>query len=63
MILPLNLLIGNVDNRYQLSAAAMRRAHQLALTDDEDVEENKGKVVSTAIEQILTKKVKYEIER
>ena len=63
VILPLNLLIGNVDNRYQLSAAAMRRAHQLALTGDEDVEANKGKVVSTSIQQILTKKVKYEIER
>ena len=63
MILPLNLLIGNVDNRYQLSAAAMRRAHQLALTDDEEIEANKGKIVSTSIQQILTKKVKYEIER
>lgn len=63
VILPLNLLIGNVDNRYQLSAAAMRRAHQLALTGDEDIEANKGKIVSTSIQQILTKKVKYEIER
>lgn len=41
----------------------MRRAHQLALTGDEDIEANKGKVVSTSIQQILTKKVKYEIER
>ena len=63
VILPLNLLIGNVDNRYQLAAAAMRRAHQLALTGDEDVEANKGKIVSTSIQQILTKKVKYQIER
>ena len=61
VILPLNLLIANIDNRYQLSAAAIRRAHQLALTGDEDVEANKGKIVSTAIHQILTKKVKYEI--
>jgi DNA-directed RNA polymerase subunit omega len=63
VILPLNLLIGNTNNRYQLSAAAMRRAHQLALTGDEDVETNKGKIVSTSIQQILTKKVKYQIER
>ena len=63
VILPLNLLIGNVDNRYQLSAAAMRRAHQLALTGDEDVDANKGKIVSTSIQQILTKKVKYQVER
>jgi DNA-directed RNA polymerase subunit omega len=61
VILPLHLLIGNIDNRYQLSAAAIRRAHQLALTGDEDVEANKGKIVSTSIQQILTKKVKYQI--
>ena len=61
VILPLHLLIANIDNRYQLSAAAIRRAHQLALTGDEDVEANKGKIVSTSIQQILTKKVKYEI--
>ena len=32
-------------------------------TSDEDVDTNKGKVVSTSINQILTKKVKYQIER
>lgn len=63
MILPLSLLLGNVDNRYELSAAAIRRAHQLTITGDEDVDANRGKVVSTSIKQILTKKVKYQIER
>lgn len=63
MILPLSLLLGNVDNRYELSAAAIRRAHQLTITGDEDVDANKGKVVSASIKQILTKKVKYQIER
>ena len=63
MILPLKLLIGNLENRYVLSAAAIRRAHQLALTGDDEVEDNKGKVVSTSIKQILTKKVKYVVGR
>ena len=63
MIIPLALLLGNLENRYELSAAAIRRAHQLALTGDEEVETNKGKVVSTSIEQILTRKVKYQIAR
>ena len=63
VILPLSLLLGNVDNRYELSAAAIRRAHQLTITGDEDVDANRGKVVSTSIKQILTKKVKYQIER
>ena len=64
VILPIKLLLGNADNRYELSAAAMRRAHHLTIIgEDEEVEANRGKVVSTAIKQILTKKVKYEIER
>ena len=63
VILPLSLLLGNVDNRYELSAAAIRRSHQLTITGDEDVDANKGKVVSASIKQILTKKVKYQIER
>ena len=37
--------------------------HLLALTGDEEMEANKGKIVSTSIQQILTKKVKYEIAR
>ena len=63
MILPLTLLLSNIDNRYGLSAAAIRRSHQLTITGDEDVETNKGKVVSTSIKQILTKQVKYQIEQ
>jgi DNA-directed RNA polymerase subunit omega len=63
MILPLELLIADDSNRYELCSAAMRRANQLSLAADEDVEANGGKVVSTAVKQILTKKVRYEIER
>jgi len=32
------------------------------LAGDEELEENKGKVVSTAIKQILTEKVRYRLE-
>ncbi len=63
MILPLDLLIADDSNRYELCSASMRRANQLSLAADEDVEANGGKVVSTAVKQILTKKVRYEIER
>lgn len=63
MILPLDLLIADASNRYELCSAAMRRANQLNLAADEDVEASGGKVVSTAVKQILTKKVRYEIER
>ena len=62
MILPLDLLVGNDDNMYELTCAAIRRAYQLTVTGDEELEKNNGKVVSTAIKQILTNKVEYRIE-
>lgn len=62
MILPLDLLEQYQNNIYELTCASIRRAYQITMTGDEDLEENNGKVVSTAIQQILTKKVQYRIE-
>jgi DNA-directed RNA polymerase subunit omega len=62
MILPLDPLIGYEDNVYELTCAAIRRAYQITVTGDEEIEENLGKVVSTAIKQILTQKVIFRIE-
>jgi DNA-directed RNA polymerase subunit omega len=62
MILPLDPLIGYEDNVYELTCAAIRRAYQITVTGDEEVTENLGKVVSTAIRQILTRKVVFRIE-
>lgn len=62
MIIPLKLLIGNQDNVYTLTCAAIRRAVQITMTGDEEIEKNNGKVVSTAIKQVLTKKVEYRLE-
>lgn len=63
MILPLELLINYHGNIYELTCAAIRRAVQLTVTGDEDVEKNEGKIVSLAIKQILTKRVEYRIEQ
>ena len=63
MVLPLDLLIGNSDNVYELTCASIRRASQITLAGDEEIDENGGKVVSVAIKQILTKKVEYRLER
>ncbi len=63
MILPLDLLIGNTDNVYELTCASIRRASQITLAGDEEVDENDGKVVSTAAKQILTKKVEYRLDQ
>ena len=62
MILPLNHLIGYEENVYELTCASIRRAYQITVTGDEEVEENNGKVVSTAIRQILTNRVTFRLE-
>lgn len=63
MIVPLNLLIKYADNVYTLTSAMIKRAVQIHLAGDEELEANKGKVVSTAIRQILTEKVRYQLEQ
>jgi len=63
MILPLELLINYEGNIYELTCAAIRRAVQLTVTGDEDIQKNEGKVVSLAIKQILTKRVEYRLEK
>lgn len=63
MILPLDKLIGEDSNVYELTCASIRRAAQITLAGDEDIIENEGKVVSTALKQILTKKVEYRLDQ
>lgn len=62
MVLPLDLLIQENSNIYELTRASIRRAYQISVTGDEELEQNQGKVVSTAIRQVLTRKVQYQIE-
>ena len=63
MVLPLDQLISDSNNVYELTCAAIRRAAQITLAGDDDVAENDGKIVSTALKQILTKKVEYRLEQ
>jgi len=62
MVLPLNLLIENEGNMYELTCAAIKRAVQINLAGDEELDVSRGKIVSLAIKQILTDKVVYRIE-
>jgi DNA-directed RNA polymerase subunit omega len=62
MIIPLDELIDFKGNRYELTCAAIKRAIQINLTSDEDLEKNSKKIVPTALRQILTKKVQYKRE-
>ena len=61
MIIPMDLLESEEGNIYQITCAAIRRAYQITVTGDEEIEQNQGKVVSTAIKQILTRKVQFRV--
>ena len=62
MIIPLDLMVDSEDNVYEITCASIRRAVQVTVTGDEEIENNGGKVVSTAIKQVLTKTVQYRLE-
>ncbi len=62
MVLPLDLLISYDRNSYELTYAAIKRAAQINLAGDEELDAAKNRVVSLAIKQILNKKVQYRLE-
>jgi len=62
MIIPLDKLINEDSNIYTMTTACIRRAYQITFTGDEELDENQGKVVSTAVKQILNGTVQYELE-
>ncbi|MDR1178465.1 MAG: DNA-directed RNA polymerase subunit omega [Spirochaetaceae bacterium] len=62
MIFPLEELIEYDSNMYEITCAASRRAYQLSMLRDEEIEENDGKVVSLAARQIFTRQVEFRIE-
>ena len=62
MIIPLDELIDFKGNRYELTCAAIKRAIQINLTEDDEIKKNKGKIVPIALKQVLKKKVQYKLE-
>jgi DNA-directed RNA polymerase subunit omega len=62
MIFPLEQLIEYNKNMYEITCAASRRAFQLSMIRDPEVEKNDGKVVSLAARQIFTKRVAFRLE-
>jgi len=62
MIFPLEQLIGYDENMYEVTCAASRRAFQLSMLSDPEVEENEGKVVSLAAQQVFTKEIEFRLE-
>jgi len=62
LVIPLDLLVTNTGNMYKLTSAMIKRAEQINLTGDPELEEAGGKVVSLAIKQVLSKKIEFRIE-
>jgi DNA-directed RNA polymerase subunit omega len=62
MIFPLEELIEYDDNMYEITCAASRRAYQLSMLRDAEIEENDGKVVSLAARQIFGRQIEFRIE-
>ncbi len=63
MSIPIDKLEDIDCNVYELTCATIRRAFQITMTGDEELEADEVKVVSTAIRQILDGKVEYQIEQ
>ncbi len=63
MIFPLESLVKFTGSIYEITSAASRRAFQLAVLKDSEVEENDGKVVSLAAKQLFSNEVRYHINQ
>jgi len=47
---------------YEITCAASRRAYQLSMLDDPEIEENEGKVVSLAASQVFNQEIEFRID-
>ena len=54
MSIPLATLEDNKKNVYELTCAAIKRAKQIAITGDEELEDKSNKITSISLDQILT---------
>ncbi|MBS7260113.1 MAG: DNA-directed RNA polymerase subunit omega [Treponema sp.] len=62
MIFPLEELVKFDGNVYEITAAASRRAFQMAKVNDPEIEANEGKDVCVAAKQLFGQKVTYRVE-
>ncbi len=49
-------------NIYEVTNAVIRRSRQITEVGDDDLEQNNNKIVSTALTQIFSKKVEYQLQ-
>lgn len=61
MYFPLEQLVKYEGNIYEITAAASRRAFQMAKVNDPEIEENEGKDVCVAARQLFGERVTFKI--
>ena len=62
-VIPMDELVNTDKNMYELTNAAIHRAEQISITGDDKDEEQKGKIISKAISEIVTEEVKIQHSR
>jgi DNA-directed RNA polymerase subunit omega len=62
MIFPLEDLIEYEGNMYEITSAASRRSYQLSMLQDPDIDDNEGKVVSLAADQVFSGEILFRLE-
>ena len=62
MSITLASLEDNKENVYELTCAAIKRAKQIAITGDEELEDKSNKITSISLDQVLTGKIKYKLD-
>ena len=62
MSIPLATLEDNKKNVYELTCAALKRAKQIAITGDEELEDKSNKITSISLDQVLSQKIQYKVE-
>lgn len=63
MSIPLPTLEDNKENVYELTCAAIKRAKQIAITGDEELEDTSNKITSISLDQVLSGKTPYKLEK
>ena len=62
MAINLDKIVNFEGNIYEVTNAVIRRARQVTEIGDEDLNLHSGKVVSTSLHQIFSKKIEYRLE-
>lgn len=62
MAINLDKIVNFDGNIYEVTNAVIRRAKQITEIGDDDLSLHHGKVVSTSLHQIFSKKIEYRLE-